>query len=486
MIRRRISGRLTSIPAGEDSVMVFSSAIFLLMFLPCIFIGNTLIKKEYSNYLLLLASLVFYAWGEPILVILMIVSCLLNWIIGVSVSKTEGKVRGLILAFGIICNLGILGYYKYAGFFAGIVNSVFNRELLPVPDISLPIGISFFTFQAISYIIDVYRNDTEASGNPVNVALYISFFPQLIAGPIVKYKDINKQIADRSVSLPDVSDGFRRFIYGLGKKVLIANTLGLCVDTIYAYDISAIDCKTAWIGALAYTLQIYYDFSGYSDMAIGLGRMFGFTIPENFNYPYLSASISEFWRRWHISLGAWFREYVYIPLGGNRKGNIRKYINLAVVFFLTGLWHGADMSFIIWGLYHGLFSIIERLGFKKILEKTKVLPVIYTFLVVNFGWVLFRADDTLSGVRYIARMISPWRHRELAGIAYWNYMDYKTIFVFVCAFIGMGFINRFTPKRLKDLWKGSVIEAVYCVIILLLSLASVASDTYNPFIYFQF
>ena len=465
--------------------MVFSSAVFLLMFLPLVFVGNTLIKKEFSNYFLLLASLIFYAWGEPYLVILMIISVLVNWLVGLALSKTTGRTRSLFLVLGIICDLGILGYYKYAGFFAETVNYLLKREVIPVLEIALPIGISFFTFQAISYIVDVYRGDTEASYNLVNVALYISFFPQLIAGPIVKYRDINKQIENRSATWMDVSDGFKRFIYGLGKKVLIANTLGLCVDTIYAYDITVIDCKAAWIGALAYTFQIYYDFSGYSDMAIGLGKMFGFHILENFQYPYLSRSISEFWRRWHISLGSWFREYVYIPLGGNRKGSVRTYINLILVFLLTGLWHGADLSFVIWGLFHGFFSIIERAGLKKALDKTKVISTVYTFFIVNMGWVLFRAEDTLTGVRFVARMMLPWRHQDL-NIETWNYMDIKTVFVFGCAVLGMGLIKSITPKQIKDYWNGSVIEAAYCVILLLLCLASVASDTYNPFIYFQF
>jgi Predicted membrane protein involved in D-alanine export len=465
--------------------MVFSSAVFLLKFLPIVFIGNTLIKKKYSNYFLLLASLLFYAWGEPYLVFLMILSILINWGIGLSLIKAKGTIRKGLLVIGIICNLGMLGYYKYAGFLAKTFNSICGTELLPVLKISLPIGISFFTFQALSYIVDVYRGDTEASKNLVNVALYISFFPQLIAGPIVKYRDINKQIEDRSVNWIDVSDGFKRFIYGLGKKVLIANTLGLCVDTIYSYDISILDCKTAWIGALAYTFQIYYDFSGYSDMAIGLGRMFGFKILENFQYPYLSHSISEFWRRWHISLGTWFREYLYIPLGGNRKGVVRTYINLIIVFFLTGLWHGADMSFILWGMYHGFFSIIERLGLKKILDKTKLLSVIYTFFVVNIGWVLFRADNTIKGLRYISHMLMPWIHQEL-HIFSWDYLDGKTIFVFVCAVLGMGLLKKFIPQKIKGLWKESVVEAIYCICILILCLASVASDTYNPFIYFQF
>ncbi|MCR4789360.1 MAG: MBOAT family protein [Lachnospiraceae bacterium] len=468
--------------------MVFSSAIFLLVFLPVVFISNFIaktVKKEASNYLLLLASLIFYAWGEPYLVILMIISILINWGVGVILTKTEGKTRAFALAVGVIADLSMLGYYKYAGFFVRTVNGIIGKDLLPAVDIALPIGISFFTFQAISYIADVFRGETEASKKPVNVALYISFFPQLIAGPIVKYRDINRQIDDRSITFEGVSDGFKRFIYGLGKKVLIANVLGACVDKIYGYDITQLDAKTAWIGALCYTFQIYYDFSGYSDMAIGLGKMFGFSFLENFRYPYLSHSISEFWRRWHISLGSWFREYVYIPLGGNKKGTRRTYLNLVIVFFLTGLWHGADLSFIIWGLYHGFFSIIERLGFKKFLEKSKVISVIYTFLIVNFGWVLFRADDTLTGIRYLTRMLLPWRHADLS-IDIWDYSSVRTYIIFAAAVIGMGFFDRFVPQKIKDRWSGSVTEAIYCVIILLLSLAAIAADTYNPFIYFQF
>ena len=465
--------------------MVFSSSVFLLLFLPIVFVANCLIKKKYSNLLLLLASLVFYAWGEPILVLLMIFSIVINWGAGLLLSRLTGIARKIVLGVGVVCDLSILGYYKYAGFLANTINSVFSREILPVVEIALPIGISFFTFQAISYVVDVYRGETEASKKITNVALYISFFPQLIAGPIVKYRDINKQIEDRSVTWISVSDGFRRFIFGLGKKVLIANVLGLCVDKIYAYDIATIDPKTAWIGALAYSFQIYYDFSGYSDMAIGLGKMFGFTILENFNYPYLSSSISEFWRRWHISLGSWFREYVYIPLGGNRKGKARTIINLLIVFFLTGLWHGADISFIVWGLYHGFFSIIERLRVKKVLTKVKVLPVIYTFLIVNFGWVLFRSDTTINGIRYIARMIMPWRHADIR-ILTWNYLDLKTMVAFIFAIIGAGILHKFVPNTIKKVWKNSVVEAIFCICVLILCIASVASDTYNPFIYFQF
>lgn len=433
--------------------MVFSSAVFLLIFLPIVFVGNLLIWKKLSNAFLLFASLVFYAWGEPYLVLLLVASILVNWGCGLVLSRITGKLRNVVLYVGIVCNLGAFGYYKYAGFFVRALNDIVGRQVLTVPDIALPIGISFFTFQALSYIIDVYRNNTEASANPVNVALYISFFPQLIAGPIVKYRDINKQIETRSASWIDVSDGFKRFIYGLGKKVLIANVLGKCVDTIYSYGIAVIDCKAAWIGALAYTFQIYYDFSGYSDMAIGLGQIFGFRIPENFQYPYLSRSISEFWRRWHISLGSWFREYVYIPLGGNRKGTIRTCINLIIVFFLTGLWHGAAVSFVIWGLYHGFWVVIERLGLKKtILDKSVIISRVYTFLVVTFGWVLFRAKGIMTGVRYLTRMLLPWRYKNIS-ITTWYYADKKTCFMMLCAVLGMGLLNALVPQKVKALWK---------------------------------
>lgn len=310
--------------------MLFSSLVFLLLFLPAVYLINSLLSRFFrssttvSNCFLLIASLVFYAWGEPVLVLLMIGSILLNWFCGVMIAKSApmGSVpRGAVwLILAIIGDLAILGYFKYAGFFARTLNGLLGQEALTVPEIALPIGISFFTFQAISYVVDVYRGNAEASKNPINTALYISFFPQLIAGPIVKYRDINRQIESRQIHWERTAEGFRRFIYGLAKKVLIANVLGLCADTIHTYHVTRIDPVAAWVGALAYAFQIYYDFSGYSDMAIGLGKMFGFDYLENFEHPYLSKSVSEFWRRWHISLGTWFREYVYIPLGGTGRG----------------------------------------------------------------------------------------------------------------------------------------------------------------------
>jgi len=462
--------------------MVFSSSVFLFHFLPIIFLIAFFIKTKYTNYALIIGSLVFYAWGEPAFVLLMMLSIVSNWFFGIMVDKSKRKKMWLVTA--VIFNLLIIGYFKYANFLIDIFNSIAGSQILAHAIITLPIGISFFTFQAISYVVDVYRGEVKHSDRLANVALYISFFPQLIAGPILKYKDVNSQIKNRTVTWENVSLGFRRFIYGLSKKVLIANVLGACVDHIFNLSIAGIDPAMAWIGAVAYTFQIYYDFSGYSDMAIGLGKMFGFEYPENFNYPYLSASIVEFWRRWHISLGTWFKEYVYIPLGGNKKGKARTYLNLIIVFLLTGLWHGADMSFVIWGLYHCFFSVIERLGLKNLLRRFKPVGIIYCFLVVLFGWVLFRSPDTVSAMQYIARMVLPWRYQSAEAIQ--TYLSAKTVFALVAGCIGAGLIQRIIPDALKEKLKYSVLESVYCVIILILSIAAIASNAYNPFIYFQF
>ena len=463
--------------------MVFSSNIFLWIFLPVVLLLNLVFQKRGSNLVLLLASLFFYAWGEPVYILLMIFSIVFNWIVGLAISTVNLKRRKPILVVGIIINLGILGVYKYLGFISDIINSVCKAEVINAPDIILPIGISFFTFQAVSYIVDVYREDTGASKSLINVALYISFFPQLIAGPIVKYHDINEQIVDRTLSVSKFSSGARNFIYGLAKKVLIANTLGLCVDSIHADFMGMLDWRMAWIGALAYTFQIYYDFSGYSDMAIGLAEMFGFNISKNFDYPYLSTSITEFWRRWHISLGTWFKEYVYIPLGGNRKGDLRTYVNLSIVFFLTGLWHGANYTFVVWGLYNGFFIVLERVGFKKILDRCKPLAWLYSFFIVIVGWVLFRADNMSIAVEYLKTMfLSP----SIVNVPIWSYLDYKTLCMLAGGFLGAGLLKKIVPLKVKSFWNKSAIEAVYLLALYVWCLAALASSTYNPFIYFQF
>lgn len=465
--------------------MVFSSVVFLLLFLPIVFIGNIICTKYLSNVWLLLASLFFYAWGEPVLVLVMVASILINYVAGILIEKTNQSVKKIVLILGVTCNLGILGYYKYAAFLAGLLNALVHKPLFPVPEVTLPIGISFFTFQAISYIADVYRGETKCSKNIIHTALYISFFPQLIAGPIVKFHDINEQIKSRRMSVSMVAEGFRRFLYGLSKKVLIANVLADVVDRIYAMEMGAVDSKLAWIAALFYTFQIYYDFSGYSDMAIGLGRMFGFSIPENFHYPYLSGSITEFWRRWHISLGSWFREYVYIPLGGNRRGEVRTYVNLIIVFFLTGLWHGANVTFIVWGMLHGLCMLIERWGFIKILKRLGPISIVGTFFVTCVAWVFFRADNLQVAKDFLSRMFLFWRY-EGGGYELIDIMSYRQLTMVIVAIVAMGFFQLYLPEKIKNIWRFSVAESVCLTVLLIVSLSMLAANTYNPFIYFQF
>ena len=361
-----------------------------------------------------------------------------------------------------------------------------SGQKIEMPAAELPIGISFFTFQALSYVIDLYRNQYKAQRNIINLALYISFFPQLIAGPIVKYKDINEQLNNRSVTSEKMAEGIRRFIYGLGKKVIIANTVAQCVDKIYALDYGHLTGILAWAGAILYTLQIYYDFSGYSDMSIGLGKMFGFEFLENFQYPYLSKSIQEFWRRWHISLGTWFREYLYIPLGGNRKGTARTYANLFLVFFMTGLWHGANYTFILWGLYHGVFQIIERAGFGKTLERHKLAAHFYAAVVFVFGWVLFRADNLVQAGVMVKRMIFPWQYTE-STLLLGQLFGAKTVLVSICGGLGCGFVQEMFQSCKKSFnWKNSYLELGFCTLMFVFSIVMLASNTYNPFIYFRF
>ena len=464
--------------------MVFSSAVFLLIFLPIVFIVNLFIPKKWSNVFLLITSLFFYAWGEPIYVLLMIFTITLNWLIGVGIAKYE-KHSKLIMALGVICDVAILMYFKYTNFFVRSINTVFGKELIPQTNILLPIGISFFTFQAISYIVDVYRKDTEPSKNFINVALYIAYFPQLIAGPIVKYKEINKQIMDRTVTSEGVAEGFRRFIYGLGKKVIISNIMGKSAEIVFALPIEQVGFKSAWLSVIISATQIYYDFSGYSDMAIGLGKMFGFDIPENFIHPYISKSITEIWRRWHISLGTWFREYVYIPLGGSKKGEFRTYLNLVIMFVLTGFWHGSSFSFIAFGLWNGFFMVIERAGFKKALDKMKVFPYIYTMGSWWFAYVLFKINDIPRCVSWWGKMIKFWEVNE-NELPVGQYMSPISWFVVICSILGWGILQSLIPEKIKEKWRFSIPEWIYCVVVLLLSCAYIAGDTYNPFIYFQF
>lgn len=468
--------------------MIFSSMIFIWIFLPFVFCGSAILHKlgsnKAANLLLLFMSILFYAWGEPVYVFLMLFSVTVNWSFGLLMVHFTSH-KKFLLVINVIINLGLLGYFKYTGMIIDTINKILQTSFV-VPEIALPIGISFFTFQALSYVIDVYRGECEAQKKWYKLALYISFFPQLIAGPIVKYKDINEQIDHRSIRVTQMASGIRRFIYGFSKKVLLANVFGLCADRIYGLKFANVTSSMAWLASITYTLQIYYDFSGYSDMAIGLGRMFGFDFKENFNYPYGSFSIKEFWRRWHISLSSWFRDYVYIPLGGNRKGRARTYINLFIVFLCTGLWHGASWTFVVWGLYHGTFCIIERLGFEKLLKKSKFFSFIYCIIVVNLGWVFFRCETIIDGLRYIKRMVLPLKF-TVSNYSVWEFIDLYTVFMIVVGILGAGIIKNIGEKlSLDSKWRYSALEMVFCIGIFILSILSLAGNTYNPFIYFRF
>jgi len=472
--------------------MVFSSTVFLFIFLPLVLIINYLLKQEYRNFFLLLASLIFYAWGEGILVLLMLFSIGVNYLSGLGISyflerkRTSSK---LILGIAIAINLGLLFYYKYANFLVEIFQDLGLYLEYDHKSILLPIGISFFTFQGISYLVDVYRKETEVQENLFHLGLYISFFPQLIAGPIVRYHDIAEEIKDRTTGVPLFTEGVIRFIRGMAKKVVIANTAALIADQVFSLPGNEISVISAWLGILCYTIQIYFDFSGYSDMAIGLGKMLGFNFKENFNYPYISKSIQEFWRRWHISLSTWFRDYLYIPLGGNRKGLRRTYVNLIAVFFITVLWHGASWNFIFWGLFHGLFLILER---SKVLNTGKwpaFLQHVYVVVIVIVGWVFFRAETMAEATAYLGSMFGLSGGKDLTALIY---VSPYSITMIVLALIFSMPLRAWFNKLVKTS-ESQVLERVYgfgiyCFYLglFLLSIVELAQSSYNPFIYFRF
>ena len=470
--------------------MLFSSMVFLWLFLPVAFILYRIIGKKGKNVFLLLVSLLFYAWGEPIYIFLMLAVILLNFIFGLILDKTT-KYKKITLILCVASNLMILGYYKYFDFMAINVNRMFGPNTIELKNIVLPIGISFFTFQTLSYVIDLYRGEIKVQKNLINLALYTSFFPQLIAGPIVKYHDIDEQIENREITAEKTAYGIKRFIYGLSKKVILSNSFAYVVDDILGRDIATLSGSAMWLAIFLYTLQIYYDFSGYSDMAIGLAKMFGFDLHENFDYPYISKSITEFWRRWHISLSTWFKEYVYIPLGGNRKGKVRTYINLFVVFLLTGVWHGASFNFIAWGLLHGFFNIIEKLGLLKILDKNKVTGFvghIYTLFVVVMGWTLFRAPSLLTGLSWYKLMLfgnSSDGYIHMAS----DFIDTKLIFFIIVGILLCGLLQSVFAKIKEILFeekKVFLLESVVQMVLLTYCVMLLVNNTYNPFIYFKF
>jgi len=465
--------------------MVFSSAVFLFAFLPVVFILHTVIRNTTArNVLLIVASLIFYAWGEPVYVVLLLASILINYLLGRFVWG-----RKPVLVAAVIVNLAFLIVFKYAGFIVQSINAI-PFISLKEPKISMPIGISFYTFQAMSYVIDTYRDERKRPGSFLDVMLYVCLFPQLVAGPIVKYNSVREQLQDRQVSAEGVASGIQRFIVGLSKKMLIANVMAVAVDRMFALDMAQLDMASAWVGAVCYMLQIYFDFSGYSDMAVGMGKMFGFSFPENFDYPYTACSIRQFWKKWHISLTSWFREYLYFPLGGNRKGRARTLFNRFFVFLCTGIWHGADWTFVVWGIYHGVLTMLETVLVKdknagKAADSAKpvirVLGHIYTLLAVMIGFVIFRADSMSQAVHFIASMFS-FGATAVGTMTAVSVMSPLFIITLIIAAVACTPVLRMLPKNAVTRLLGMVLT----IILYMLCIMEIAAGSYNPFIYFRF
>ena len=467
--------------SGGEGLMLFSSLTFLLAFLPLVlvlyYVNN---NRVYRNIILLISSLIFYSWGEPRTIIIMIITIIVNYVMAIMIEEKE-KYRKLLFIVTCIFNIGILFFFKYFNFFVNDVLMLKNVTL----NIILPIGISFYTFQILSYVIDVYKKEVVAQRSIINLGAYVTMFPQLIAGPIVRYQTIAKELTERKEHVDDIAEGLRRFIIGLGKKIIIANQMAIIADKVYlSIPLHDLNTMFAWIGTIAFALQIYYDFSGYSDMAIGLGKMFGFHFVENFNYPYIATSITDFWRRWHISLSSWFRDYVYIPLGGSRCSKARWMLNIMIVWSLTGLWHGASYNFILWGLYYGVLLMMEKLFFKKYLDKLKGVNYIITMLIVLVGWVFFNSSS-VDQIIYMIRNLFGFNGSfslillNNQGILY--LLPYMLI-----AIIGMGpWINQLFIK-IRNNTIGFTIYDIYLVVILVVCLIFLINNSYNPFIYFRF
>ena len=471
--------------------MVFSSLTFLLGFLPLVLIVYFAAPKALKNTILFIFSLLFYAWGEPVYVGLMIFSTLLDYTCGRVAEKYRGgRPAKAALIVSVCANLGLLGLFKYSDFLIGTVNGIFGTAI-PLLDLPLPVGISFYTFQTMSYTIDVYRGEIKAQKNIISFGAYVALFPQLIAGPIVRYQTIAEQIDSRTHSFDRFGNGIKRFVCGLGKKVLLANNIGLLWSSISVADPGELSMVSAWLGVTAFAFQIYFDFSGYSDMAIGLGTIFGFDFCENFNYPYMSKSVTEFWRRWHISMGTWFRDYVYIPLGGNRRGLAIQLRNIAVVWLLTGFWHGASWNYVLWGVFYGVLLVIEKLFLLKKLEKLPgAVQHVYALLCVAVGWVLFAFEDISAGVRFLGSMFG-------AGsgfcdeTALYQLTSYAPLLA-ICAFASLPYAKRLAEKLGAGL-KSVPGRALSCgaqllgvSAVTLLSAAYLVSGSYNPFLYFRF
>lgn len=465
--------------------MLFSSMTFVFLFLPIVFALYWLSRKELRNYVLLLASILFYAWGEPKYLMIMLFTVVINYFGAILIDKHQ-RHKKLILIGTILTDLGFLFYFKYFNFVMNNVNFIFGADI-PFLEVIMPIGISFYTFQALSYVIDVYRNDAKVQRDIKKLALYICLFPQLVAGPIVKYRDVDAQIDNREERFDKIVYGVKRFIIGLAKKMLLANTMGAIVDKIFILPVTEFGALTAWVGVIAYTFQVYYDFSGYSDMAIGLGAMFGFKFLENFNYPYIAKSISEFWRRWHISLSSWFKEYLYFPLGGSRVSKARAYFNLFIVFLATGIWHGAEWTFVLWGLWHGVFIMLEKwTGFHK-KEGGLALTItqhFYAMMVVLLSRVLFRADTVSYAWQYFKNMFGfiP-NHNITYSLGY--YVGNIEILAFIVATICSVPLFRNIASPIKNKYMHIMVN-LWIVVLFFVSVAAIAASTYNPFIYFRF
>ena len=459
--------------------MVFSSIPFLFFFLPIVLICYYLVPFKLKNYVLLVFSLIFYAWGEPVYIILMIFSCLLNYFYALYHDKVKNKKLLFILC--IVANLLILGFFKYADFLIDIINSIFRLNINPLK-LALPIGISFFTFQTMSYSIDVYRSSVVPERNFFYFTTYVSMFPQLIAGPIVRYETISKELYKRDINFNNFSDGLLRFMQGLFKKVLIANNIGYLWTTLSSME--SLSIASAWLGIIAYTFQIYFDFSAYSDMAIGMGKMLGFNYLENFNYPYISKSVTEFWRRWHISLSSWFKDYVYIPLGGSKCSRIKHIRNMLIVWCLTGIWHGASYNFMLWGLYYGIILIIEKFFLKGFLSKLpNTLKHIYTMLVVIIGWLIFASTDLSMFSVYFSNMFNIFKYPFIDETFMFYFKSYFIIIV-ISTLLSMPIYQNIKKKLNSRGWM--IISLILYLVFFFITVSYLVSDSYNPFLYFRF
>ena len=467
--------------------MVFSSLTFLMLFLPAVLLIYFAVPRQGKNAVLFIFSLLFYAWGEPIYVGLMIFSTVLDYTCGWLVEKYRGTSKQKIgLLISVFTNLSLLFFFKYTDFFIGTINTVFGTDIAML-NLPLPIGISFYTFQTMSYTIDVYRGDAKVQKNILSFGAYVSLFPQLIAGPIVRYQDVADQLNERTHSFDRFGDGVKRFVTGLGKKVLLANNIGLLWDAISKTAAENLTTLAAWLGIIAFAFQIYFDFSGYSDMAIGLGKMFGFEFLENFNYPYTSKSVTEFWRRWHISLGTWFRDYIYIPLGGNRKGLPIQIRNIAIVWLLTGFWHGASWNYVLWGVFYGLLLMAEKLFLLKWLKKAPAfVGHIYTMFAVLFGWVLFAFEDFGKGVAFLKTMFGGGAG-FISNSTLYQILSYLPLLI-VCLVAATPLAQKIYGKLSLKAGEGVLltVDSVRIAGIMLLSIAYLISGSYNPFLYFRF